>query len=75
MSVVFPNPVGALGEASVEPALAYQSYQISDMLGRIVQQADAPGLLSRVSLAGLPAGVYLVQVETSAGLTQFRVVR
>jgi hypothetical protein len=31
--------------------------------------------LSRVSLAGLPAGVYLVQVETGAGLIQFRVVR
>ncbi len=76
LPVLFPNPVSASGEASVEPALAYQRYQISDVLGRVVQRADAPGLMSRVSLAGLPAGVYLVQVETTdGGRRMFRVLR
>jgi hypothetical protein len=75
LSVLFPNPVSAAGEASIEPGITYASYQISDMLGRIVQRADAPGLLSRVSLAGLPAGVYVLTVQTGAGMTVFRLLR
>jgi hypothetical protein len=29
---------------------------------------DAPGVLSRVSLAGLPVGVYVLRVQTESGV-------
>ncbi len=74
--VLFPNPVGASGEASIEPALSHTGYTVSDVLGRVVQRVDAPGVLSRVSLAGLPAGVYLLQVYTfEGGVKIWRVIR
>jgi hypothetical protein len=74
--VLFPNPVSASGEASIEPAIVYQSYHISDVLGRVVQQVDAPGVLSRVSLAGLQPGVYVLHVQTrDGGAKVWRVLR
>jgi hypothetical protein len=74
--VLFPNPVSASGEASIEPAITHNGYQISDVLGRVVQRQDAPGVLSRVSLAGLPAGVYVLHVQMQDGGTKtWRVLR
>jgi Leucine rich repeat/Leucine Rich Repeat len=74
--VLFPNPMSASGEAVIEPGITHIGYQISDMLGRVVQRQDAPGVLSRVSLAGLPAGVYVLRVQTADGSGRtFRVLR
>jgi hypothetical protein len=74
--VLFPNPVSASGEASIEPAISHMGYTVSDVLGLIVQRQDAPGVLSRVSLAGLPAGVYVLRVQTDAGgVKTWRVLR
>jgi Glycine rich protein len=73
--VLFPNPVGASGEAVIEPAIRHNGYTLSDVLGRIVQRVDAPGVLSRVSLAGLPAGVYVLRVEQADGVKTWRVLR
>jgi Trypsin-like peptidase domain len=73
--VLFPNPTSASGEAVIEPAIAHRGYQLTDALGRVLQQTDAPGVLSRVSLSGLPAGVYLLQVQTDSGTTVLRVLR
>jgi hypothetical protein len=73
--ILFPNPVPASGESSLEPAMEYTSYQLTDTLGRVVQRADAPGVLNRVSLLGLPAGVYLLRVETEGGTQTFRLLR
>jgi hypothetical protein len=75
LTVLFPNPVSAAGEASIEPVITHMGYQISDLLGRIVQRQDAPGVLGRVSLGSLPAGVYLLRVQTQAGSKTFRLVR
>jgi Leucine rich repeat len=73
--VLFPNPVGTLGEAVLSPPVVFDSYQISNVLGQVVQQSAVPGVLSRVSLAGLPGGVYLLRVQTDSGPRTFRVVR
>ena len=74
--VLYPNPVGASGEAVLEPVVTYLSYQLSDVLGRVVVEQNAPGTLSKVSLAGLSAGVYVLRVVTAAGeVKRLRVVR
>jgi hypothetical protein len=73
--VLFPNPVSAAGEASIEPGISHTGYVISDVLGRVVQRQDAPGMLSQVSLAGLPAGVYVLRVQTDGGPKTWRVLR
>jgi hypothetical protein len=76
LPVLFPNPVPADGEAVIEPAMAYETYQISDVQGRIVQRAELPGVLGRVSLAGLPLGVYVLWVQTADGSERtFRLLR
>ena len=75
-TVLYPNPVGALGEVTLEPALSYRNYQLSDVLGRVVAQSPTPGTLSRLSVGTLPAGVYLLRVQTDEGPTRvFRVLR
>ena len=73
--VLFPNPVSAAGEASIEPAISHTGYTISDVLGRMVRRVEAAGVLSRVSLVDLPAGVYLLVVQTEAGPKTFRLIR
>jgi hypothetical protein len=75
LPVLFPNPISGSGEATIEPVMSYQSYQMTDVLGRIVQRADIPGVLSRVSLEGLPTGIYLLTVQTSADVQVFKIVR
>lgn len=76
LPVLFPNPVDASGVASLEPAVAYARYTLSDVQGRPVQQATSPGQLSRLSLAGLPPGVYMLHLETGSGQVQrFRVAK
>lgn len=73
--VLYPNPVGTLGEATLEPALAYTRYELTDMQGRVRQQVGEPGTLSTLSVGSLPAGVYVLRVQTSAGAVVFRLVR
>ncbi len=73
--VIYPNPLGAAGEAVMDPPLTFTTYELTDLLGRVVQRADVPGVLSRVSLAGLSAGVYLLRVQTESGQRVFRLVR
>jgi hypothetical protein len=36
---------------------------------------DAPGVLSHVSLTGLPAGVYVLRIDTEGGAVVFRLLR
>lgn len=66
-SVLFPNPLTSGGEATIEPAITYTAYQIIDGLGRVVRQTDKPGVLNGVGLGELPAGSYLLRVETTNG--------
>jgi Secretion system C-terminal sorting domain len=74
--VLYPNPVSASGEAVIEPAISYTSFQITDALGRVVQRQDAPGVLNRVNLSSLPGGVYVLRVEQADGSSRtLRVVR
>jgi hypothetical protein len=75
VSVLFPNPLPASGEATLDPPVAHQGYQLTDVLGRVLLRQSEPGVLSRVSLAPLPAGVYLLTIQTETGTQTFRVLR
>ncbi|MBO0931575.1 hypothetical protein [Fibrella aquatilis] len=74
--VLFPNPMGPQGEAALEPAVAYRRYRLTNLLGQVVQQADEPGTLSRVSVVNQPLGLYLLHLEPTEGLPQtYRIVK
>lgn len=73
--VLYPNPVSATEEVVIEPALSHRGYTLSDVRGRVVQQSEVSGVLSQFSLAGLPAGVYLLKVQTPTGPTTFRLLK
>ena len=45
------------------------------MLGRVRQQVSEPGTLTTLSVGTLPAGVYVLRVQTSAVPVMFRLVR
>ena len=45
------------------------------MLGRVRQQVSEPGTLTTLSVGTLPAGGYVLRVQTSAGPVMFRLVR
>jgi hypothetical protein len=75
-TVLYPNPVAATGEAVLEPAQPYSRYVLTDVLGQVLQQSDVPGQLSRLSLAGLASGVYVLRLETTDGIINtFRLVQ
>ena len=42
--------------------------------GKLLKEQEVNGLGTRLSLEGLPAGVYFVRVRTSAGVTTKRLV-
>ena len=71
--MLFPNPIVNANEVHLEPALAYIHYTLTNVVGRVLQQQA--GTLSRVSLVDLPAGVYLLVVQTEAGPKTFRLLR
>lgn len=66
-TVLYPNPVLGSGEVSLEPALAYSRYELVDVQGRVVEQSSGPGVLSRLSVASLPAGVYVLRLLPTGG--------
>jgi hypothetical protein len=73
--VLFPNPVTGGRVAQIEPALPFDHYELTDVLGRLVRAVPGPGTLQNLSLAGLSAGVYSLRVQTAEGAYWFRVVK
>lgn len=69
---VFPNPTDGLlylnttGEQVMD-------VQIFDMLGQMVLQRNAPGIM--LDLSALPAGQYLLHMRTTKGRTIQRITR
>lgn len=63
--VIYPNPVPLSGEVLIEPAITYNYYQLFDAQGRVMKQNHLPGVLSRLSVNGLPAGVYILKAKST----------
>lgn len=76
---VFPNPAQDavyISPSAIRPATAL--FVLSDMLGRpaLVQKRELAGRETvELSLSGLPAGVYLLVVETEGGRFARRIVK
>ena len=76
--VVYPNPASAVYFIELPAALGRQPVAVSlvDALGRVVRQQALPAGLAThaLSLTGLAAGVYSLQLNTEAGLLVKRLV-
>ena len=69
---ISPNPASeSLHLATVAPA----TYTIRTALGQSVRQGTVAAGASTVSVAGLPAGVYFLELRTEAGRTVHRFVK
>ena len=69
---VFPNPVADFLRLAA-PDTEGRPYQLYDSAGRAVATGRVTG--QRIDVAGLPAGVYALAVETAAGARVARIVR
>ena len=67
-----PNP--ARGKVEVRALAGLRSISLYDSHGRLVREETVSGERATVSLQGLSAGVYVMQVNTQAGLSQHKLV-
>ena len=67
-----PNP--ARGKVEVRALAGLRSISLYDSHGRLVREEAVSGERATVSLQGLSAGVYVMQVNTQAGLSQHKLV-
>lgn len=68
---LYPNPAKDHFVVRAEEALKH--VMLADMQGRIFYQAPAEGQEQRVHTAGLPAGIYLVRVQTVSDTQTLRI--
>lgn len=71
----YPNPTTGELHLRLPPRLGPATAQVLDALGRVVAQAALPATGGAMSLAALPAGLYLLRVAGVAGSFTQRVVR
>ena len=62
--VLFPNPGHELNILAQPTASAYR---VRNTLGQLLLQGSVAGARAMVGLGALPAGMYLVEVETGTG--------
>jgi Kazal-type serine protease inhibitor domain/PKD domain len=71
--VIAPNPATQFTRVTVDGALPVSAL-LWDIYGQQLWSANAPGQQFEVPLKGVPAGVYLLQVQTNKGAVTRRVV-
>lgn len=69
---VEPNP--AHGSVSVRAAEGLRRVEFYDMTGLRVLSREATGTETRIDIATLPAGIYVVRVHTTTGITSRKLV-
>ena len=72
--MVYPNP-SSTGTVFFAPALTYQSYVLTDLLGRVLKQDNAGGSMSQLDLSDLPPGLYILVSRGQYGDQRFRIIR
>lgn len=73
---LWPNPT--TGEIYLSIPLHTGSIIVTDVLGRVVLREDYPNIMggnAKISLAGLPNGIYNVQVKTAIGIYKQRIIK
>lgn len=70
--VIFPNPVNK--RLSIQSSENIRSITLIDMLGKVVLEEHCkPNTFADLDLPKLPAGIYLIRIETDLGLVFRRV--
>ena len=70
----YPNPT-LDGKVYFAPALPYQSFQLTDLQGKVLKRADQAGSLTQLDLSGLPAGLYVLVSQGEYGISRFKLIR
>lgn len=70
---VFPNPAReSIRISSSDPDLRLEAYRLREVSGRLVHSGSIAG---PISMANLPQGIYLLEVETNRGTAVQRLVK
>ncbi|MEW6468127.1 MAG: SBBP repeat-containing protein [Bacteroidota bacterium] len=74
---LFPNPASALATLSIDPAFFTRNawYDITDVAGKVVQTEQLGDVSSSVDLSALPAGMYLLKVNTENGAAVKQIIK
>ena len=64
---MYPNPADA--SITISDAVSLRSVTIRDLRGRTLSSSHNQGVSTKVSLEGLPAGIYLIEVVDQQGTT------
>lgn len=75
---IYPNPVGAQGQLTVELNQAYRDVQLKIFSSDgklVVYDTSQDRQVIPVDLSALPSGVYLLELECEAGIGRYRVVK
>ncbi|WP_198172454.1 S8 family peptidase [Hymenobacter ginkgonis] len=72
---VYPNPTTGELHIRLPTQFGPATAQVLDALGRVVVQATLPATGGEITLAALPAGLYLLRVAGPAGSLVQRIVR
>ncbi|MDB5243707.1 MAG: metallophosphoesterase, partial [Spirosoma sp.] len=72
--MVYPNPT-LNGKVFFNPALAYQSYQLIDMQGKVLKQEKRAGSLEVFDLSAFPPGAYILVSEGEAKTERFKIIK
>ncbi|NJB84583.1 hypothetical protein GGR26_000328 [Lewinella marina] len=71
----FPNPATTFVRLGGLPGSRVQHIRVISGVGQVVREFTVPGLREySADLSGLPAGIYLLQVEATAGTAAVRIV-
>jgi len=71
---IYPNPVGAARAFTLETELPVLSVVVSDLFGRVITPLRIPADRVFQFDAAVPAGTYLISVQTSLGLIHRKIV-
>ncbi len=64
---LYPNPVSDLLNVSFPSENTSASLSVSDISGRVLIRKDLQGSHAQVSVSGLPAGIYFLNVKSATG--------
>ncbi|WP_461053973.1 metallophosphoesterase [Spirosoma arcticum] len=73
-TTLYPNP-STLGRVFFRPALLYDSYQLTDLQGRLLKQVKQAGRLEHLDISQYPSGLYLLTSESRTKIRQFRILK
>ena len=70
----YPNPVGTGDAISVRSKALIKSVVFTNILGQRVRDLDVNAEETEISTAGIPSGVYQLQITTELGSTSVKIV-